>query len=451
MKSFRFILAVAVTGLAFFTVPAEATSLREAVQLTVENNPTISALASNREAVDEELRQARGLYLPEVDVTAAVGPEWTNNSSIRANKGSTDDLFRQDAALTVRQRVFTGYDTNSRIEREKARAKSAANRVYENSEFLALDAIGAYLEVLRQRDLYALAKQNVDFHIDMVARLEQRALGGLGTSADVSQGKATLSRAQATLADVSTDLGDAEANYTKIVGQFPGPDLELPDFPSDSFPGSIETAVQLSSQANPTVRVRMADVEARDAEVGIAEATFYPTVDLEAQSGYDEDVDGVNTYEHQHNVLLRARWNLFRGGINRAARQEALMNVHEARNRRREAVLNANEEARRSWFAWEASKLRMRDLENAVVHSRETRDAYLQQFDVGQRSLLDLLSSENELFTARGQLVSAQVNYLRSGYRLLASTGQLLKTFDVAAPAQANPESEDFWSSMSFE
>lgn len=439
----RLLATTAILATTLMTTPVMAQSMTDVVKLTLETNPTIGVVATNREAIEEELDQARGLYLPQVDVTLGVGPEQTSNTTTRAAGEDPEDLVRQDARIQLQQRVFSGFDTKYRVEREQARTESAARRVYENSEFIALDAIGAYLEVIRQRELFALSKQNVDFHANILAKLDQRLQGGVGNQADVSQTRGRLARSQSTLLRTGNDLGDAEALYTRIVGQYPG-ELTRPSIPVSALPQSMDQAVDMATLQNPTVRVSEADVDAADAEIGIASAAFYPNFNIEAESNYREDAGGVDTYEHDSNVLLRMRWNLFRGGIDRAARQEAVKRMHQARNERWESVVAANEEARRSWFGYQASAQQIQQLEQAVLDLRDTRDAYQQQFEVGQRTLLDLLDAENELFTARGQLVSADINTIRSAYRLLASTGQLLKTLNVAAPEQATPVNSTF-------
>ena len=85
-----------------------------------------------------------------------------------------------------------------------------------------------------------------------------------------------------------------------------------------------------------------------------------------------------------------------------------------------------------------ANRQRVEDLTDAVRFNSETRDAYRQQFEVGQRTLLDVLDAENELFVAKGQLVTAQTNVELASYRILALVGQLLDTMGVQAPEQAS-------------
>ena len=441
------ILLAAGTGLGFGVGAAQAISLEDAVRLTITTNPRIGIVASNREQIDEELRQARGFYLPTVDLAMGIGRERTDDAGTRALGFSHRWLTREEAKLTIVQRLFDGFETGSRVEREKSRIQSAARRVYENSEFIGLDAIGAFLEVRRQRELLALAEQNILIHIDILESLKQRVAAGAGSSADVSQTEGRVSRARATQAQTANDLRDAEALYARVVGQHPD-EIERPSLPTSALPGDLDDALEMARGGNPTVKIFEADVDAAEANVSLAASAFYPLITLEAESNYTNDAGGVDDWDWENRIMLRMRWNLFRGGIDRAARQEALSVVAENKNRRYNAFLEANEEVRRSWAAYEASQIRVRNLGEAVSHNVDTRDAYQLQFTVAQRTLLDVLDAENELFTSRGQLVSAELNELRAGYRLLAVAGTLLKTLNIAAPEQSIDTSETFAQTM---
>ncbi len=430
------------------SMTAHAVSLKDAIELALSTNPDIGIVASNREAVDEELKQARGLYLPQIDVAAGIGKERTDDRTTRA-AGEDDglSLTREELSITLQQRIFDGFESDSTVERDKARVESAANRVFENAEFLALDAIGAYLEVLRQRELVRLAENNLQIHLGILDSLQQRLAGGGGSRADVSQTEARSARARATLTQTLNDLRDAEAAYTRIIGQFPD-ELEPPEFPEGVLPAELDEAVQLANTNNPTTQIFEADVKTARAEVSLAEVPYWPAITLEAESEYNDGRDGIDTYEFNNQVMLRLRWNLFRGGIDRAARQEALSRLAESKNRRLSSFVGAQQEMRQSWFALEASRQRVEDLADAVRFNMETRDAYRQQFEVAQRTLLDVLDAENELFVSSGQLVTAQTNELLASYRILAVAGVLLKTLGIAPPEQAVVEHTGWWEGL---
>ena len=425
---------------------AHAVSLTEAVELAIATNPDIGIVANNREAVDEELRQARGLWLPQIDAAAGIGYERTEDRGTRADttiSGSSLALQRKESSLTVQQRVFDGFEANSTIDREKARVESAARRVFENAETLALDAIGTYLEVIRQRELVRLAEQNLDIHLSILDAVRERLDRGAGSRADVVQTEARSARARSTLTQTLNDLRDGEAAFTRVVGQFPD-ELDAPEFPETVLPADLDSAVTAAAN-NPDLRVFEADVREAEATVSLAEAPFYPAVTLEGEAEYNDERDGINSDEFNQQIMLRLRWNLFRGGIDRANRQEALARVSESKNRRYQSYLEAQREMRQSWFALESNRQRVDDLSDAVRFNMETRDAYRQQFEVAQRTLLDVLDAENELFVSSGLLVTAQTNELLASYRILAVAGQLLQTLGVAAPEQAVVEHTDWF------
>lgn len=424
---------------------AHAMSLTEAVEQAIATNPDIGVVASNREAVDQELRQARGLYLPQIDLAAGIGIENFDDSTSRANNsGGTETTRRQETSLTLQQRLFDGFEAGATVEREQARVESAANRVYENSAVLALDAIGSYLEVLRQRDLVKLAEDNVAYHQQVLAAQQERLRGGGGSEADVAQTEARTARADNTLIETLNDLRDAEAIFTRIIGSFPGNDLTYPEFPAGSLPGDLDDAVQLAVRNNNTTKIFEADVRTAEAEVELSEVPFYPAITLEAQSEYNDGTSALDTYEFNNQVMVRVRWNLFRGGIDRAARQEALFRLTESKNRRFQSVLESQQEMRTSWFALEAARDSIEALETARDFNRSTLDAYEQQFEVAQRTLLDVLDAENELFVSEGQLVTAQTNEQLASYRVLGVGGILLETLGVSAPEQAVVEQKSW-------
>ena len=420
--------------------PAGATSMQDAIRLAISHSPDIGNVAHNREAIEQELRQARGLYLPQIDIAAGVGKERTDDRNTRANVNDEDGnltLTRQETSATLQQRVFDGFEADSTVEREKARVTSAALRVFENAEFTGLDAIGAYLEVLRQRELVRLSEENVQVHQVILGFLKEQLAGGAGSQADVAQTEARLSRARTTLSQTFNSLRDGESSYARIVGQYPD-NLSSPSFPASALPGDLDSAVTSVWENNPTFKIFDADVRVAEAEVDIAEVPFYPAITLEGESEYNRNRDAIEDYEFNNQIMLRLRWNIFRGGIDSAARQEAVSRVEQSKAIRHRALLEAEEEMRRSWFALEANQDQVQEFTRDVEFQTETRDAYRQQFEVGQRTLLDVLDAENELFVGKGQLTTAQTNVDLAAYRILALAGRLLGTLGIQAPEQAS-------------
>jgi outer membrane protein, adhesin transport system len=434
------VLGLLLSGLASAHAPRTyATSLEQSVATTLESNPEIGIVGANRQAIDQELRQARAQYFPSLDARAAGGPEYTNSPATR-NRDGSETLLRLESQLTLSQRLFDGYSTESEVERQLARIDSAARRVRETAEFVGLDAIEAHLDILRNQSLVALAVQNVEEHqriADQVGRLERE---GAGSIADVTQADARLAAAQSALATARGNLRDAEAAYLAVVG-IPPAELEEPLVPVVAVPESAEAAAAKASAENPTVRIADADIEVAKAELEGSRSGYYPRLDLELGAGANRNLDGIEGSDVDAQALLVMRYNLFRGGADVAREREAFFRVSEARQElarvRREAV----EDALVSYSALLTARDRVQALRDQAEATRATRNAYAQQFDIGQRSLLDLLDAENELFAARSNLVTAEYTEMFAVYRVLAVIGDLLMVLDIDAPK----ESIDIW------
>ena len=420
-------------------LPACAQTIRESAQAAIRTNPRVDVVTNNRQAIEQELARARGQYLPQVDLRAGAGPEYTYNNGTRSSRnGGSETLLRTEAVVTATQRVFDGWETDSEVERQKARGVSAARRVGETSETIALDAIEAHIDVVRQRQLLRLAEDNVEVHRQMLQRVRQRARGGAAGSSDIDQVQARLDTAIASASETRGALQDAENRYLYVVNQRAG-QLAPPDMPPSALPGTLDDAVERARRQNRTIKVNEADVVVADREIDLADASFYPRLNLELVGALNNDLDGVKGPDNNAAALLVFRWNLYRGGSDIAQRRVALGRMSQAMAQRSVAFRQAEEETRRSWVAFQTTTDRLPSLQSAVLQNRSVRDAYTRQFfDLGQRSLIDVLNAENELYVSSGRLVSAQQARVFAAYRLFAAMGELVTQLALDIPPEAD-------------
>jgi adhesin transport system outer membrane protein len=193
----------------------------------------------------------------------------------------------------------------------------------------------------------------------------------------------------------------------------------------------------VASVSNPTVLIANADVDVAKAELRGSRAGYYPELDLELGASAGEDLDGVEGSDIGAQALLVLRYNLFRGGADIAREREAFSRIREAREAVRVARRDAEEDGRVAFNALITARTRLVALTEGVEAQRATRDIYAQQFDLGQRGLLDLLDAENELFNDRSNLVTANFTEMFAAYRVLAVIGTLLDTLSIERPKEA--------------
>jgi outer membrane protein, adhesin transport system len=440
MTSVR-LLAVTAIALAL-SAPAYAESLTEAVQTTVSTHPLVSEVSNDRLAIDQELEQAHGLFRPQVDFRGDAGLGVSNrwgNGGTRVDDG--DILPNAAAQLSLQQMLFDGFNAQAEEEKQKNRINSAANRVKETGELVGLRTTETYLNTLRARQLLEIADVNLKEHRTLLRDIERRARGGAGNKADVEQAKARVAQAEAARMQVEADLRSAEARYNSLVGKFPG-DLSRPNIPMEYMPATEPAAVAAALADSPTVGVRAADVDVAGSELKQTKSSFYPTLDLEGSASRQKDLGGVKTTKDEAGLGVVMRWNLYRGGADTAREKEFQWRQAEAQSRLDAARREAEEDMRTSWAARDAARLRAERFAEQVNANEKVLVAYKKQFDAGERTLLDVLDAQNELFLSKSNMLTAYYTALFGDFTVLSNRGALLTSLNVTLPETAAVASE---------
>ncbi len=427
-------LIIAVGTVTAIAAPAAAQSLSDTVRIAVSTNPKVEGMIDNRQGVDAELRRARGLYLPQLDLRGSIGPEWTHNI---LSQDSSGQHMRTELEAVLTQKLYDGGATDAEVDRQIGRSKSAAYRVMENAEFVGLDSVEAHLDVVRLRNVLDLAENNLHAHQSLLDRVQQRSSTGAGRGADVAQAQTRLEQAEAARDETRGLLEDAEAAYLSVVGQAPGTLQDAPP-PTAALQDAIDAGLKVAQGNNPTVKAREADVEAAKSLIEAADARFDPTISLEIGGLHDHNVGGFPGRDDEARALVVLHWNLYAGGSDIANRDSAYAQFAQAKTTRLEALRQAEKDLRGAWSDYQSAMHRVPLLKSAVAHNVEVRDAYSQQFQIGQRSLLDLLDSQNELFQSQTRLTTTQQQATFSAFRILAVEGMLLKTLEVEPPPAAD-------------
>ena len=404
--------------------------LADTVTTALEYSPRLQVLQANQEAIGFERDRAVGGYYPQVDVTFAYGAEAHNDRLTRATDTEHNFYDRLEGSIRLSQLLYDGKETRSLVEIEEAKLVSAGYRTFDNAEAIALDAIIAHMEVYRQRELVGLAQMNVDDHLNILSKLEERQEGGVGSIADVDQTQARLARAYASLAETQAGLKTAQANYQRIVGKLAG-DIEFFNVPADVVPKSLDEAVQQTVENNPKTLALDANVDEADRRIQLSKSNFLPKVHAELSSSYEDQVESSETYEHNNQAMMRVRWNIFNGHSDVADRKAAMSRKMQAASQRDDQQDLVIEETRATWAELEAARQRVVSFGDALGWNQKTLESYVKQFTVGQRTLLDVLDAHNEKFQSAGLLVTAKTNEVIAVERLLALTGKLNASLQI--------------------
>ncbi len=410
-----------------------ADTLREVVRDVIASNPEVLAGAYNTLAREQEVRQARADNRPRVDLNAGIGRQ-----KIYAPFDS--DLTREELSLRLRQNVFTGFSTRHEIARQQERVRSAAFRLRAIAENNALTAVSAYLDVIRRWDLVKLAEENVTNHERIIDQIRLRSGSGVATQADLDQALGRLALASSNVVIAHTNYRDAITTFEAVVGRVP----QGLSRPADAgmVPDTLEETVRIALAEHPQLHSAEADLAARREQFAVAKGFFYPVVDVELDRNWFENVDGLEGEEDEWLAMLRLRYNLYSGQAHSARKQETALLINEAEEIRNMTRRQVVESVKLSWRALEASEGRLAYLEQRAEKSRGTAQAYVKQWSIGRRTLLDVLDSEAEVLDARRELVDADFDGRRAHYRILNGMGRLVHSLGLDWPEESRVADE---------
>jgi outer membrane protein, adhesin transport system len=416
---------------------SQAMGLREAVSIALDSNPTIGQAIMNREAIEFELRQARGLYLPRIDLESSAGAR-RYDSPDRRRAGTNDRTLKPaEAELVATQRLFDGFGREAEVERQASRVDGASFRVLERAEFIALAIAREYIEVLLQQRILGITNENAAFHRRTLGDIDAGVRSGTLTDADKYQASERLTSAIAKQKQAEEDLATAKIRFYTLVGQQIGTPGAIPSI-APSLPRTLADAIGRGRTNNPQIAGAGADVDAGEAQVKAARSRYYPEVLLEGRARSGNDIDGNSG--HTSDVAGRAvlRWNLYDGGIKSANEQEQIRRASELRLKLHQTHREVEEVIRISWERKSAQSQLSGILNRQFGEAERVLSAYQDQFKVGRRSLLDVLDAQNTRVNAAFLTETSRYAVVLAEYRLSAATGSLVRTLGLKAPEQGD-------------
>ena len=428
--------------------PAAASdfSINDALKQAVATNPGVGEASANRRATESELRQTQSTLLPQVRLEARYGPEKFDQSNPVTSSTALPIPIAGNGAwrngsqesVVVRQILFDGFASIHDIWRQSARVNAAAFRVRERTELIALDAAEAYVDVVRYIRLVQLGEQNVANHERIFGNVNSRFSGGRAGEGDLEQARERVENARATLAEFRKSLDDARAKYRKVVGlepynvRFPGP--------LGGMPASRDEALAVAVRFNPTIQAAQADADAAKHAFKVTDGAFVPTFALEGRATHNDNTYpylGATHDDYSGKVVMS--WDIFRGGQDVWRRTEMAERHTEATMRHAKLQRDALESIDKAWSARTITATRVAALARQLQADRKTIAAFDKEYELGQRSLIDLLNAQNQYFNAAVSLTSSRGVIVFADYQLLAAMGTLLEYLKAPPPVDAAP------------
>ncbi len=401
-------------------------TVKSVVEHTINKNPEVQSKWHEFRAAYYEKGVAYGGYFPKLDASAGIGREWVDGDNL------TKDVYtRKGVRLELTQMLFDGFYTHHQVCRLKYKGKALYFEFLDAMENAGLEALRAYADVQRYRNLVALAEQNYEYHQGIHEQISKRVSSGVSTGVDMEQIEGRLALAKSNLITEEANLHDVTSRYQRIVGELP-PD-ELPDFtvPVSAIPSTITSTFEESYRMNPGFMASIMRIMSSKHAVKVQKSKFYPRFDVRAYHDWSWDKDGIDGYQREAAVELVMTYNIFNGGSDFAAVKQYKQELYRSMDLQEKASRDLRQTVK---IAYNDRKSLTNQVDYLDEHRRrldQVRVAYLDQFTIGRRTLLDLLDTENEYYQAQRAYINGVFDLTIADARTLAAMGRLLRDMDV--------------------
>lgn len=404
--------------------PAQAENLREALDVLIKTHKKMLAANADVRAAEQQLEVTAGEWYPNLSIKANIGKETQQKPS-----GSDDtDQVPRNVDTTITQKLWDFGSANSAIRSARLALQQSHEARDSTRQSLLLDGISAYLRVVRAHKLIGFFAGSVE-NIKKQAELEDaRVQRGSGLSTDVLQAKTELAGAESRLIQAQGDLRIAINRYRAVFGAPPA-DIEKmgdPRLPLELLPKDVDEAIAIAIRRNPQLKAAHTGAAvAREAVIKTRADKFLPTFDLTAEHNLKEDYSG--TLGSQQETLIKVEANYsFNLGLTAINSLKASQQSHIASVNRFGDVRDVIEEqARNAWDNLQTYQANAQRLHNQADIAAEFLELARRERQLGNRSLIDVLSGETKLINASSDAASADTDVAVAVFTLLSVLDQL--------------------------
>lgn len=400
-------------------VAASMETLHEALARAYVDNPSLNSVRAEQRAIDEGVPQALAGFRPTITASASAQLGRT-----RSQLGT--DLARQSSiSLSLEQPLYRGNRTRNSLKIAEIAVLAGRESLRNTEQDILLDAVTAYMDVMRDRAVVGLNAQNVESLRGELRGAEERLAVGEGTKTDVAQANARVKSAELQYLVAVAALAGSEAVFNQVIGSRPG-NLAAARPISRLLPSNMEEAIHVALTGHPAVLSALHNADVASFNVKVAEGALLPTASLFASLSRTDTPDSRGS-AFSSNAAIGARLNvpLYNGGLPSSQVREAKERLSYSRIQIDVVRAQIRALVTSTYGQLDAASEQVVAARAQLLASQTAFDGIQEERDVGQRTILDVLNAQQEVLAARIALVRAQREHVVSSYAALAATGRL--------------------------
>ena len=399
-----------------------AQSLKESLIEVLETHPLVQERYENYRAARSDVTIAEAGYYPTLDLSLSRGREDTDKTPRLGLTANTDYDVTQ-GSVVYRHNLFRGLGTLYRVGEQKERLGAAAYSYLQTLNDTGMQLLGAYVEVVRQKELLTTSLQNVEINDEIFNKVSKLYESGLTTLSEVNKIESSLALARSNAVVRENNLASTRFALERLSGKAPDVEAMEPPVFEGTMPENEAAALDFAMEHNPSLRIALCNIDQADAARKVTRSAFLPEVDVELSRSYSEDAGAYNGEEDQTRAMATVSFNLFNGFADKAAYEKGSISLRQERLRLEELRREVKEALHLAWSSYVKLSEQLKHLENYKEYSLKTLTLYSKEYDLGRRSLLDLLAAQSDYIGAKSQIINTEYDILLARYRVLDAMG----------------------------
>jgi outer membrane protein len=427
----RFRLTV-VIGWALISTTASADNLLDIYQTAqLTDAQWLAAKAANK-AAQEATEQSFAAFLPNIGLSADSTYNDQDRKSSNALSPSSSERFNSNGwSLNITQPVFRMANYASHRQ-AKAFVRQADAQLAAAEQDLIIRVVRAYLQVLAAEAELSSVKANTKAISRQLEQAQKRYEVGLIAITDVHEAQAEYDLSKAAEIQAANEVSIAYVELGEITGQSHSDLLKLKaDIPMITpKPASIDAWVDKALQDNLSIAAALAAIEVSQENVKLQRAGHYPTLDVVGTAS-DNTTHGRNGSDIENtSISLQLNVPIYEGGAVTSRTRQALAELEQAREEATGIHRDVESQARSSYLGVMADLSRIQALQQSIVSTQSALDATEAGFEVGTRTIVDVLDAQRALYRAKADFHIARYTYI-GNYLLLKQAAGSLSDEDV--------------------
>ena len=389
-------------------------------------HPQVIAAQFGEQEALSTISEAQANNYPQVSVGLSADSQTSvrDGEKISSVQGlEASNALRMNPNLSIKQLVFDGGATKSRITAAKSRSSAASSRRASTEIDVALRAADTLIELAKLQEQLEAARNNLDEVSRLRDMIRERVSIGRDSPSEMLQMNTRVFEARNQVVRLQGFRAEAGARHEETFGE-PPVVLAFPDVFAP-IPMSVESGVDMAIRFNPDIVNARTLVDVALAEHQAAKRDGMPRVEVEARvNAYDTTRTGSDFYDTFMGVTVSH--SLFDGGRQNAVEDRSAKSVERTRAQSQQTMADVEFAIKRAYANRKSLIPRYKSLQAQLDQKLKTRQAYEAQFIAGRRPLNDLITAQQQVLDAALTVVETKAELHRQHFTILALMGDLI-------------------------